>query len=63
MKRFEAPGNGRKRKLTERSCLRCDRKFMSKGFANRMCPDCLKKLLLYPEGDFTGNNQGWLYVG
>jgi hypothetical protein len=54
--------NGRS-KHTERSCLRCDRKFMSKGIANRICPDCMKKMLLYPDGDFNGNNQGWIYVG
>lgn len=30
----------RKRKLTKRSCLRCDRDFMSDGIHNRVCPNC-----------------------
>jgi len=33
-------GRKRKRKKSKRTCLRCDRKFLSEGIYNRVCPNC-----------------------
>jgi len=30
----------RKKKKTKRTCLRCDREFMSDGIYNRICANC-----------------------
>ncbi|MFC1599028.1 hypothetical protein ACFL2U_03435 [Patescibacteria group bacterium] len=29
-----------KKKKTKRTCLRCDREFLSDGIYNRICPNC-----------------------
>jgi len=55
--------NGKRKKHMERSCLKCDRKFMSKGIYNRLCPECVRKMVLYHETELPPNYQGWIYVG
>lgn len=41
----------RKKRKTKRTCLRCDRDFMSDGIYNRICPNCRESnanIALYP---------------
>ena len=41
--------NAPKRALTERSCLRCDKAFMSWGAENRLCESCHQRTRDNPE--------------
>jgi predicted RNA-binding Zn-ribbon protein involved in translation (DUF1610 family) len=51
----------RKKRKTKRTCLRCDRQFLSEGIYNRICPNCREsnanialyqhESAEYPQGD------------
>jgi|GEM_PF-2799566 len=37
---FKKPANMRKKKKEKRTCLRCDKEFLSEGIHNRICHNC-----------------------
>ncbi len=46
--RISPKSSSKKRKLTQRDCLRCERAFHSEGPFNRLCKPCLEYLNTSP---------------
>jgi hypothetical protein len=55
----------RRKKKTRRTCLRCDREFLSEGIYNRICPNCRESnanIAMYPNDSTYDYPQGEITV-
>ena len=43
----------------QRTCLRCDRRFLSAGADNRLCPTCRDRLASEPTPEPSWGRDGW----